>query len=132
MSRPASKSRTTTRQTIRARTGHAKSLQENSVEYNSEVDEDEAPVSFACSQEILRPGDVCSPEVHDALDFDEDTATTDTSMGSAKWERIYHDRVEIKVNGVSSKNLEITKRLDGITADICRIATILLLELRAR
>mmetsp|Transcript_13627 Transcript_13627/g.20796 ORF Transcript_13627/g.20796 Transcript_13627/m.20796 type:complete len:97 (+) Transcript_13627:491-781(+) len=32
-------------------------------------------------------------------------------MGSAKWERKNHDRVEIRVNGVSSKNLEITKRL---------------------
>ena len=111
MSRSASTSRTTTRQTKRARTGQDLTLQENSLENNSEVDEDEAPVSFACSQEILRPGDVCSPEIHDALDFDEDTSTADTNMVSAKWERNNHDRVEIRVNGVSSKNLEITKRL---------------------
>ena len=111
MSRSASTSRTTTRRTKRARIVQVITLQENSTEHSSEVDEDEAPVSFACSQEILRPGDVCSPEVHDALDFDEDTATAYTRTGSAKWERIYHDRVEIKVNGISSKNLEITKRL---------------------
>ena len=88
MSRSASTSRTTTRQTKRARTGQdILTLQENSIESNSEVDEDEAPVSFACSQEILRPGDVCSPEIHDALDFDEDTSTADTTSPRS-WKEI--------------------------------------------
>ena len=77
---------------------------------SDDVDDDEIPVSFAGDPKIMQHNDACAPEIRDALDFEEVIVPRSSTEACIKWSAVNHDRLDIKVNGVSQQHLAKTKQ----------------------